>query len=110
MEDPQTREAFRRRRRRRELVRIAMEVGALGTLVVLVLVVLGFVLTSGKGTSAPPAGTLVVSQPSDFTTIDPALATQREAWELEYATCAKLMNYPARRRPEGTRLAPEVAA
>jgi peptide/nickel transport system substrate-binding protein len=91
-------------------MRVLLEVGALTTLAVLVLTVLGFVLTAGKGRSAPPPDTLVVSQPSDFQTIDPALATEREAWELEYATCAKLMNYPARGGPEGTRLEPEVAA
>jgi peptide/nickel transport system substrate-binding protein len=110
MEEPQSGEAFRRRRQRRETLRVLLEVAALTTLAVLVLTVLGFVLTAGKGSSAPPPGTLVVSQPQDFRTIDPALATEREAWELEYAACAKLMNYPAKGRPDGTRLEPEVAA
>jgi len=110
MEEPQSRRAFKRRRQRRETLRVMLEVGALTTLAVLVLTVLGFVLTAGKGRSAPPPGTLVVSQPSDFQTIDPALATEREAWELEYATCAKLMNYPPKARSVGTRLEPEVAA
>ena len=33
----------------------------------------------------------------------------RVAWEIEYATCAKLFNYPDRRALAGTRLEPEVA-
>ncbi|MFL6030620.1 MAG: BTAD domain-containing putative transcriptional regulator, partial [Gaiellaceae bacterium] len=43
----------------------------------------------------------------DFT--DPALAYSGAAWQLEYATCAKLLNYPDRSGPAGSRLVPEVA-
>ena len=39
--------------------------------------------------------TVRISQPADFRSTDPALA-QRIAWELEYATCAKLYNYDSR--------------
>ena len=46
----------------------------------------------------------------DFATLDPALAQTPDAWELEYATCAKLLNYPPRSGYRGTRLVPEVAA
>ena len=41
---------------------------------------------------------------------DPAVATQAWQWQLEYATCAKLMNYPDAPAPAGWRVAPEVAA
>jgi DNA-binding SARP family transcriptional activator/ABC-type transport system substrate-binding protein len=41
---------------------------------------------------------------------DPAVATQPWQWQLEYATCAKLMNYPDAPAPAGWRVAPEVAA
>src|SRR5262249_52046991 len=41
--------------------------------------------------------------------LDPALAQSPEAWELEYATCAKLLDYPPRSGYRGTRLVPEVA-
>jgi DNA-binding SARP family transcriptional activator/ABC-type transport system substrate-binding protein len=41
---------------------------------------------------------------------DPAIATQPWQWQLEYATCAKLMNYPDAPAPAGWRVRPEVAA
>jgi YVTN family beta-propeller protein len=41
--------------------------------------------------------------------LDPALATLPASWELLYATCAKLLNYPDKNGPAGTRLIPEVA-
>ena len=40
---------------------------------------------------------------------DPALAYLTTAWQLEYATCAKLVNYPDAPPPEGSRLRPEIA-
>ena len=43
----------------------------------------------------------------DFT--DPALAYYTASWQLEYATCAKLLNYPDRAAPAGSQLVPEVA-
>ena len=100
-----------RRRRKRPLGswRVLIEGGLFFVLVIVVLTVLGVVLTAGRGTSAPPPDTLVVSQTQDFASLDPALAQTTQAWELEYATCAKLVNYPARSGYRGTRLAPEVA-
>ena len=41
---------------------------------------------------------------------DPAVATGPWEWQLEYATCAKLMNYPDAPAPAGWRVQPEVAA
>jgi DNA-binding SARP family transcriptional activator/ABC-type transport system substrate-binding protein len=41
---------------------------------------------------------------------DPAVATNPWQWQLEYATCAKLMNYPDAPAPAGWRAQPEVAA
>ena len=40
---------------------------------------------------------------------DPALGYFFTSWQLEYATCAKLLNYPDRPAPAGSRLVPEVA-
>ena len=40
--------------------------------------------------------------------LDPAV-TNPFATQLEYVTCAKLMNYPDRPTPEGSQLVPEVA-
>ena len=44
------------------------------------------------------------------TQIDPQLAYETTAWWLEYATAAKLYNYPDRPGPAGAKLVPEVAS
>ena len=78
---------------------------ALGVASLLALGVVGLIaVTNGGGVAAPTDRTIRVSQPADLRSTDPALA-QRVAWELEYATCAKLYNYDARGR-----LVPELAA
>jgi YVTN family beta-propeller protein len=61
------------------------------------------------GLSRPP-GTARFEALSDAGTLDPALAQDPLALQVEYATCAKLLNYPDRPPPAGTRLEPEVAA
>jgi YVTN family beta-propeller protein len=43
----------------------------------------------------------------DYT--DPALAYSTQSWQLDYATCAKLLNYPDKPAPAGSQLVPEVA-
>jgi peptide/nickel transport system substrate-binding protein len=90
-------------------LRTSIEIGAVVVLGIVVLALIGVVLHSGRGDSKPPPDTVVVSQTQDFATLDPALAQSAEAWELEYATCAKLLNYPPRAGYRGTRLIPEVA-
>jgi peptide/nickel transport system substrate-binding protein len=107
--EDERREARRRRRRRRDLIRVAVEVGAFSVFAITVVAIVAVVLQVGKRKSEPPRGTLVVSQSGDFASLDPALASTREAWELEYATCAKLLDYPPRGGVAGTRLVPEVA-
>src|SRR6266404_9376282 len=57
----------------------------------------------------PPRSTLF-PYTTLFRSLDPALAQTQESWELEYATCAKLLNYPAAGGYRGTRLVPEVAS
>jgi peptide/nickel transport system substrate-binding protein len=42
--------------------------------------------------------------------VDPQLAYITTAWWLEYATAAKLYNYPDKKGPGGSRLVPEVAS
>jgi len=44
------------------------------------------------------------------TQVDPQLAYVTTAWWLEYATAAKLYNYPDRGGPAGSKLGPEVAS
>ncbi|MDX6476832.1 MAG: peptide/nickel transport system substrate-binding protein [Gaiellaceae bacterium] len=92
------------------MVRTAVEIGAFAVLALVVLTLLGVVLYKGGKRTAPPRVALVVTQSQDFASLDPALAQTQEAWELEYATCAKLLNYPAVAGYRGTRLVPEVAS
>ena len=79
-------------------------------LAIVLLAVVGVVIHVGRGESAPPPDTLVISQTQDFASLDPALAQTPEAWQLEYATCAKLLSYPPVEGYRGTRLEPEVAS
>jgi peptide/nickel transport system substrate-binding protein len=98
-----------RPKRPRETVRASLEVGAFGVLTIVVLAIVGVVLHTARGGNAPPADTFVISQTQDFASLDPAIAQTQESWELEYATCAKLLDYPAAGGYRGTRLVPEVA-
>jgi YVTN family beta-propeller protein len=45
----------------------------------------------------------------DVGSMDPALAYGGLSWQLLYATCAKLLNYPDKSGPLGSQLVPEVA-
>jgi YVTN family beta-propeller protein len=53
--------------------------------------------------------TLRVDAPFDVGYMDPALAYDGVSWELLYATCAKLLNYPDKSGLVGSQLVPEVA-
>jgi ABC-type transport system substrate-binding protein len=98
-----------RPKRQPQVVRTSIEIGAFAVLTIVVLAVLGVVLHAARGESAPPAHTLLVAQSQDFATLDPALAQSPEAWQLEYSTCAKLLDYPPDAGYRGTRLVPEVS-
>lgn len=54
-------------------------------------------------------GTLHVVSFSDVDSMDPALAYGGISWQLLYATCARLLNYPDVAGPAGSQLKPEVA-
>ncbi len=97
-------EQYRRRLRRARLRRELWGTLALALLLVLAAGGVAAVERSESTPSAGPLGTLRVGQPVDFNSTDPALAQNQLAWELEYATCAKLFNY------RGARLVPEVSA
>jgi peptide/nickel transport system substrate-binding protein/oligopeptide transport system substrate-binding protein len=73
-------------------------------------VVVAAVLAAG-GLSAPmqKGGTLRLSSILDVDSVDPALAYVPRSWMLEYATCAKLYNYPDKPAPQGAIAVPEVA-
>jgi ABC-type oligopeptide transport system substrate-binding subunit len=56
-------------------------------------------------------GTLRVNlSGTDVGSLDPALAYDAPGWQIESATCAKLLNFPDRTGSAGLRLVPEVAA
>jgi YVTN family beta-propeller protein len=62
---------------------------------------------------APPpqgGGTLrLAAPPQTLDNMDPAIAFETSSWQLLDATCAKLLNYPDKPVPAGSRLEPEVA-
>lgn len=47
---------------------------------------------------------------ADMLSLDPALADASDPWQIEYATCAKLLNYPDAAGKAGLLPRPEVAA
>ena len=53
---------------------------------------------------------VVTFEPGAVDSADPPLAYTIVTWQIEYATCAKLFNYPDAPLPEGYRLRPEIAA
>ena len=71
----------------------------------------GLARPAGSASAAGEArkgGTLRVSYAAEVDFVDPALAYAGRSWLLEYATCAKLFNYPDAAGAAGTRLVPEV--
>ena len=73
---------------------------------------LGLLAASGLGApgqASAPAGVFRYSLDTDIDYVDPALAYYTVSWEIEYATCALLLNYPDAPAPRGARLVPEVA-
>ncbi|HET7047977.1 MAG TPA: ABC transporter substrate-binding protein [Solirubrobacteraceae bacterium] len=58
---------------------------------------------------APSGGSLRMETLQNVPNIDPALAYAGGSWQLLYATCAKLLNYPDRTGPAGNQLTPEIA-
>ena len=66
--------------------------------------------TEGVGAAGEvrKGGTLRLSRHVDVDHVDPALAYYADSGQLEYATCAKLFNYPDKAGEAGTRLIPEV--
>src|SRR5258707_14502944 len=86
-----------------------MRLKTLGTAVVVLLATL---CLAGAATAktAKTGGTLNVDLTTDVDYTDPALSYLSTGWELEYATCLKLMNYPDGIGPRTSQLTPEAAA
>jgi peptide/nickel transport system substrate-binding protein len=64
---------------------------------------------ASRGSSQNAAATARITVKSDPGPLDPALAVGPQEYQLEYATCAKLVNYPDHAAPAGSRIVPEVA-
>src|SRR4051794_22317870 len=58
---------------------------------------------------AATGGTIQVDFQSDLDYSDPALDYYQPGWELEYATCLKLLNYKDGNGPQSSQLIPEAA-
>ena len=71
-----------------------------------------FLLISAQfaGASGQKGGIFRVGTTGASVQVDPQLSYITTAWWLEYATAAKLLNYPDKRGPAGTILRPEVAS
>jgi peptide/nickel transport system substrate-binding protein len=63
----------------------------------------------GRASAPSRGGTLRVGRALDFDSLDPALGYLPDTWTLEYATCAKLYNYPDKPAPAGAIPLPEIA-
>ena len=77
------------------------------------LVVRGALTVAAQFASAAPerqGGVFVVGTTGASVQIDPQLSYITTAWWLEYATAAKLYNYPDKKGPAGALLQPEVAS
>jgi peptide/nickel transport system substrate-binding protein len=59
---------------------------------------------------APQGGVMKAAWHGGIDFIDPALAYYQESWQVEYATCVKLLNYPDKPAPAGYALQPEAAS
>jgi peptide/nickel transport system substrate-binding protein len=63
----------------------------------------------GKSSVGVKGGTLRVNLATDTDYVDPALGYYVISWQMEYATCAKLLNYPDKEAPAGSQLVPDAA-
>ena len=81
-------------------------IGAALVVLLAALVVAG----SASATHNKTGGTLNVDLTTDVDYTDPALSYLSTGWELEYATCLKLVNYPDANGPRASQLVPEAAS
>src|SRR3954452_584559 len=79
-------------------------------LAVVVLLATLCMTSAATAQKAKTGGTMNVDLFTDVDYTDPALDYLSTGWELEYATCLKLMNYPDANGTRGSQLVPEAAA
>jgi ABC-type oligopeptide transport system substrate-binding subunit len=74
------------------------------------LLVAASLANAAPSTRVKKGGTMRMNMSAtDVDFIDPSLAYGAISWQLEYATALKLVNYPDRPAPAGSRLQPEAA-
>jgi peptide/nickel transport system substrate-binding protein len=79
--------------------------------VVAPLAALALLVAAGSGGAAPPPpNAFQFDLAVDIDYVDPALAFHVPTWQIEYATCSRLVNFPDAPAPEGNVLQPEIAA
>ena len=74
------------------------------------LVAAGLASAGNNGKALKQGGIWSYGTVGNSTQVDPQVAYVTTAWWLEYATAAKLYNYPDRPGPAGAKLVPEVAS
>ena len=72
-------------------------------------VVTGLLAAAGPAEPARKGGTLRISMARDVDSVDPGVLYSVDGWQLEFATCANLYNYPDAPAPKGAVVIPEVA-
>jgi ABC-type oligopeptide transport system substrate-binding subunit len=80
------------------------------TVVIALLAVFATSAVAKSGKTGAVGGTLNVDLSTDVDYTDPALDYLSSGWEIEYATCLKLMNYPDVNGPKSSQLYPDAAA
>src|SRR5438874_6296190 len=76
----------------------------------ILLVAAGFASAASKSSAAKKGGTMRMNMSAtDVDFSDPSLAYGTISWQIEYATQLKLLNYPDKAPPLGSRLQPEAA-
>src|SRR5919108_194547 len=87
---------------------LSVFMAALGALL---LVVAGFAKAASSSQAAKKGGTMRLNMSdTDLDFSDPSLSYYVIGWQVEYATQIKLVNYPDKVAPAGSRLIPEGAA
>src|ERR671939_1537080 len=87
---------------------LSVFMAALGALL---LVVAGFAKAASSSQAAKKGGTMRLNMSdTDLDFSDPSLSYFVIGWQVEYATQIKLVNYPDKAAPAGSRLIPEAAA
>src|SRR6059058_3406735 len=77
----------------------------------ILLVVAGFANAASTSSAAKKGGTMRLNMSAtDVDFSDPSLAYGTISWQIEYATGLKLLNYPDKAPPLGSRLQAEAAA